>query len=202
MIRNIVFDFGGVLVDWNPRYLYGPYFNDEKKTEWFLENVCPYSWNETVDGGRPISEALSERIELYPEWEREIRMYFGEWIKMMNGQIPGAEPLVRELAARGYGLYGLTNWSAETFPLIANDTKNYPVFSLLRGYVVSGQEKCRKPDGRIYRILLDRFSLKPEQSLFIDDNPKNVAAARQMGMSGLVFTSVEQLKMDLDAALQ
>ncbi len=202
MIRNIVFDFGGVLVDWNPRYLYGPYFNDEKKTEWFLENVCPYSWNESVDAGRSTSEALSERIALYPEWEKEIRMYFGEWIKMMNGQIPGAEQLIRELSARGYGLYGLTNWSAETFPLISNDTKNYPVFALLDGYVVSGEEKCRKPDERIYRILLDRFSLKPEQCLFIDDNPKNVAAARELGMSGLDFTSVEQLKMDLDAALQ
>lgn len=189
-------------MDWNPRYLYGPYFNDEKKTEWFLENVCPYSWNESVDAGRSTSEALSERIALYPEWEKEIRMYFGEWIKMMNGQIPGTEQLVRELSARGYGLYGLTNWSAETFPLISNDAKNYPVFALLDGYVVSGEEKCRKPDERIYRILLDRFSLKPEQCLFIDDNPKNVAAARELGMSGLEFTSVEQLKMDLDAALQ
>lgn len=202
MIHNIVFDFGSVLVDWNPHHLYDPYFNDPEKTAYFLENICPYSWNETVDAGRPTSEAMAERIALYPEWEKEIRMYFGEWIGMMNGQIPEMEAVVKVLKARGYRLYGLSNWSAETFPLIRRDSRHYPVFDWLDGYVISGQEHCKKPDEKIYRILLDRFSLKPDECLFIDDNPQNVAAAEALGIHGLVFTSVEQLKMDLRVILR
>ncbi len=199
MIRNIIFDFGYVLVDWDPHHLYDPYFNDPAKTEWFLENVCPYTWNVTVDAGRTTEDAMAERIALYPEWEKEIRMYFGQWIKMMNGQIPGMEEIVRELKVRGYGIYGLTNWSAETFPLI-RDT--YPIFKLMDGIVVSGEERIKKPDPEIYRILLRRYSLKPEECIFIDDNPANVAAGQAEGIRGLVFTSPEQLRMDLRAILQ
>lgn len=199
MIRNIIFDFGYVLVDWDPHHLYDPYFNDPEKTGWFLENVCPYIWNVTVDAGRTTEDAMAERIALYPEWEKEIRMYFGQWIKMMNGQIPGMEEIVRELKVRGYGIYGLTNWSAETFPLI-RDT--YPIFKLMDGIVVSGEERIKKPDPEIYRILLRRYSLKPEECIFIDDNPANVAAGEAEGIRGLVFTSPEQLRMDLSAILQ
>ncbi len=202
MIHNIIFDFGAVLVDWNPHHLYDPYFKDPRKTEFFLENVCPYDWNATVDAGRPSQDAMAERIELYPEWEKEIKMYFGQWPGMMNGQIPGMEAIVRNLKERGYRLYGLSNWSAETFPLIIQDTERYPVFGFLDGYVLSGEEHCIKPDEKIYRILLDRFALKPDESLFIDDNPKNIEAARALGIHGLVFTGVEQLKMDLKAILQ
>ena len=199
MIRNIIFDFGYVLVDWNPHYLYDPYFNDPEKTEYFLEKVCPYSWNETVDSGRPTADATAERIALFPEWEKEIRMYFGEWIEMMNGQIPGMEEIVRELKVRGYGIYGLTNWSAETFPLIRD---SYPVFKLMDGIVVSGEEHMKKPQPEIYRTLLDRYSLKSGECIFIDDNPHNVAGAEAEGIRGLLFTSAEQLRMDLNAILQ
>ena len=202
MIRNIIFDFGSVLVDWNPRHLYGPYFDDAEKMEYFLGTVCPYSWNETVDAGRPTSEATAERIALYPEWEKEIRMYFGDWIGMMNGEIPGMESLVRELKVRGYGLYGLSNWSYETFPLIRDDKARYPVFDLLDGYVISGQEKVKKPSPEIYGILLDRYALKPEECIFVDDNPANVDAGEAIGIRGLVFSSDEQLRMDLKAILQ
>jgi len=202
MIHNIIFDFGSVLVDWNPHHLFDKYFNDPEKTEYFLQNVCPYEWNATVDAGRPTQDAMAERIALYPEWENEIKMYFGQWIGMMNGQIPGMEAVVRELKERGYRLFGLSNWSAETFPLIREDTKHYPVFELLDAYVISGQEHCKKPDERIYKILLERFGLKAEECLFIDDNSENIAAAEALGIKGLVFTSVEQLKMDLRAILQ
>ncbi len=199
MIRNIIFDFGSVLVRWDPHNLYDPYFKDRAKTDWFLENICPYSWNESVDAGRPTTEATAERLALYPEWEKEIRMYFGQWIKMMDGQVPGMQDLVKELKVRGYSLYGLTNWSAETFPQIRD---SYPVFSLLDGIVVSGEEHMKKPDPEIYRILLSRYSLKPEECIFIDDNPRNVDAGEAEGIRGLVFTSPEQLRMDLRAILQ
>ena len=199
MIRNVIFDFGGVLVDWNPRYLYDPYFGDPAKTDHFLEQICPYSWNATVDAGKSTAEATAERIALYPEWEKEIRMYYGEWIKMMNGELPGMRELVAELKDRGYGIYGLTNWSAETFPLI-RDT--YPIFRLMDGIVVSGEEHTMKPRPEIYRILLDRYALNPSESVFIDDNPDNIAAAETFGIKGIVFSSVGDLRTKLEEVLQ
>jgi len=199
MIRNIIFDFGAVLVDWNPEHLYAPYFNDPEKMKYFLTTVCPYEWNTTVDGGRSTEDATLERIALYPEWEKEIRMYFGQWIKMVKGEVPTMYELVKELKERDFGVYGLTNWSAETFPLIRD---KYPVFSLLEGYVVSGEEHLLKPQKEIYLTLLERYSLKAEECIFTDDNPANTEGAEKVGIKGLVFTSPEKLREDLKAILQ
>lgn len=198
MIKNIIFDFGAVLVDWNPRYLFVPYFGDADKAEWFLTKICPYEWNAQCDAGRPIKDITEERVAEFPAWEKEIRMYFDRWVDMMGGPIPGMEALVREYKQRGYGVWGLTNWSAETFPLVRDD---YPVFKLLDGYVVSGEEKLLKPDARLYRVLLDRYGLKAEECVFIDDNPNNTAGAEAVGIKGIVFQGVEQLRKQLDALL-
>ena len=198
MIRNIIFDFGSVLVDWNPERLYGPYFNDDAKMRYFLTEICPHAWNAQADAGRSTAEITEERVAVHPEWEKEIRMYFGQWIKMMGEQIPGMQELVEELKNRGYRLYGLTNWSAETFPLVKD---NYPVFRLLDGIVVSGEEKIAKPDPGIFRILLQRYGLKPEECLFIDDNPKNVSTGESLGIRGLVFTSAAVLRSRLAEVL-
>ena len=198
MIKNIIYDFGAVLVDWNPRYLFVPYFGDADKAEWFLTEICPYEWNAQCDAGRPIKDITEERVAEFPAWEKEIRMYFDRWVDMMGGPIPGMEALVREYKQRGYGVWGLTNWSAETFPLVRDD---YPVFKLLDGYVVSGEEKLLKPDARLYRVLLDRYGLKAEECVFIDDNPNNTAGAEAVGIKGIVFQGVEQLRKQLDALL-
>ena len=198
MIRNIIFDFGSVLVDWNPERLYGPYFNDDAKMRYFLTEICPHAWNAQADAGRSTAEITEERVAVHPEWEKEIRMYFGQWIKMMGEQIPGMQELVEELKNRGYRLYGLTNWSAETFPLVKD---NYPVFRLLDGIVVSGEEKIAKPDPGIFSILLQRYGLKPEECLFIDDNPKNVSTGESLGIRGLVFTSAAALRSRLAEVL-
>ena len=199
MIRNIILDFGSVLVDWNPERLYGPYFNDDAKMRYFLTEICPHAWNAQADAGRSTAEITEERVAVHPEWEKEIRMYFSQWIKMMGEQIPGMQELVEELKNRGYRLYGLTNWSAETFPLVKD---NYPVFRLLDGIVVSGEEKIAKPDPGIFRILLQRYGLKPEECLFIDDNPKNVSTGESLGIRGLIFTSAAALKSRLAEVLQ
>lgn len=198
MIKNIIFDFGAVLVDWNPLYLYGPYFGSKEETEWFLTEVCPYEWNTTVDAGRDTEDAMQERIALYPDWEKEIRMYYGEWIKMMNGEIPGMYEIVCSLKEKGYGVYGLTNWSRETFPLI-RDT--YRIFSKLDGFVVSGEEMIKKPDQRLYKILLDRYSLNPEECIFIDDSQANLDGGEAVGIRGVLFKSPEKLKEDLATIL-
>lgn len=198
MIKNIIFDFGAVLVDWNPHHLFDPYFNDDEKCEYFLETVCPYSWNVTVDAGKEIAVATAERIALFPEWEKEIRMYYGEWIKMMGGEIAGMREIIEELKAKGYRVYGLTNWSRETFPLICDD---YPIFKLLEGYVVSGIERTMKPLPEIYNILLERYSLKAEESIFIDDNPTNIEGGEAVGIKGIIFESPEQLREELSKVL-
>lgn len=200
MIRNIIFDFGAVLLDWSPEHLYKPYFNDEGKMRHFLTEVCPYSWNATVDAGRSTAEATAERVALFPEWEKEIRMYFGQWEKMMNGEIPGMREIVESLKEKGYGVYGLSNWSAETFVPFVRD--KYPVLKLLDGYVVSGFEKVKKPDPQLYRILLDRYGLKADECLFIDDNPDNIAAGEALGIRGIVFSSPVELKERLAEVLQ
>ena len=125
-------------------------------------------------------------------------MYYDRWLEMMGDQIPGMEALIRELKARGYGVYGLTNWSRETFPLVRD---RYPVFRLLDGYVVSGEEMTMKPDPALYRILLDRYGLRGEECIFIDDNPRNAAGGVSLGIRGIVFHDAEQLRIDLGEGL-
>ncbi len=198
MIRNIIFDFGAVLVDWDPHHLYVPYFGDAAYAEWFLTEICPYEWNTEADGGRLLSEITEERVAQYPKFEKEIRMYYDRWIEMMGGQIPGMEELIRDLKARGYGVYGLTNWSRETFPLVRD---RYPVFGLLDGYVVSGEEMVKKPDLALYRILLERYGLRGEECIFIDDNPRNAIGGESLGIRGLVFHDAEQVREELDNML-
>lgn len=198
MIRNIIFDFGAVLVDWDPHHLYIPYFGDAAYAEWFLTEICPYEWNTEADGGRLLSEITEERIAQFPKFEKEIRMYYDRWIEMMGGQIPGMEELIRDLKARGYGVYGLTNWSRETFPLVRD---RYPVFGLLDGYVVSGEEMVKKPDLALYRILLERYGLRGEECVFIDDNPRNAFGGESLGIRGLVFHDAEQVRKELEIML-
>lgn len=193
-MKNIVFDFGGVLVDWNPHHLYDKYFGSREKAEWFLNNICLYSWNLQMDGGKPFAEGVAELQAEHPEWNEAIAIYHTRWIEMMNGEIEGMASVIRRLKMAGYGVYGLTNWSAETFPMI-RDT--YPVFQEFDGIVVSGEEHLLKPDEAIYKCLLERYDLQAEESLFVDDNADNVAGARNVGMKAIQFTSAEELEREL-----
>ncbi len=193
-MKNIVFDFGGVLVDWNPHHLYDKYFGSREKAEWFLNNICLYSWNLQMDGGKPFAEGVAELQAEHPEWSEAIAIYHTRWIEMMNGEIEGMASVIRRLKMAGYGVYGLTNWSAETFPMI-RDT--YPVFQEFDGIVVSGEEHLLKPDAAIYKCLLERYDLQAEESLFVDDNADNVVGARNVGMKAIQFTSAVELEREL-----
>ena len=193
-MKNIVFDFGGVLVDWNPHHLYDKYFGSVEKAEWFLNNICLYSWNIQMDGGKPFAEGVAELQAEYPEWSEAIAIYHTRWIEMMGGEIEGMSSLVQRLKAAGYRVFGLTNWSSETFPLVRD---KYPIFSLMEGMVVSGEEHLLKPDAAIYKCLLERYNLQAEESLFVDDNADNVAGARNVGMKAVQFTSAEELEREL-----
>ena len=194
MIRNIIFDFGAVLVDWNPHYLFDGYFGDADKASWFLDHICTNEWNRQFDGGKPFAEGIAELKAEHPAWAREIDVYWTDWEKMMGGPIPGMYELVSDLKAAGYGVYGLTNWSSETFYRIE---KNYPVFTLLDGKVVSGDVRLLKPDAAIFHCLLDKYGLKAKESLFIDDTLSNVEGARAAGLSALPFTDARTLRADL-----
>lgn len=178
-IKNIVFDFGGVLIDWNPRHLYRKYFKTEEEMEYFLANVCTPEWNACQDAGRPFAEGIAIAKASHPEYSEAIEIYFSRWDEMVSGAIDKNVELLKKYNEDGYGIYGLTNWSAETLPRVI---PRYPFFKLFDGIVVSGVEKIIKPDPRIYRILFERYGLNPAECLFIDDSPANLETAKELGM--------------------
>ncbi len=194
-INNIIFDLGGVLIDWNPNYMYKKLIEDDEKRKWFLETVCTSEWNEEQDGGRLISEANNLLIQSFPEYKDWILAYYERWEEMLNGPIYGTVEVFKELKERKkHNIYALTNWSAETFP------KALQLFDFLHwfdGRVVSGEEMTRKPFKEIYDIILSRFNIIAEQTLFIDDNLKNIIAAKEQGINCIHFKSPEQLKEEL-----
>jgi 2-haloacid dehalogenase len=181
VIRNIVFDLGGVLVDWNPEYLFKDVFSDKSELDHFLENICTPDWNEKQDAGRSLSEAIRTLQERHPKYRDEIRLYYDEWTTMLGGPIEQNVALLKPLKMN-YRIFGLTNWSAETFP-IAYDL--YPFFGEFEGIVVSGKERLAKPDEQIYLLLLERYGLSAAECLFIDDNARNTRAATALGFHTL-----------------
>ena len=193
MIDTIIFDFGGVLVDWNPRYVYRDYFQDDEKMEWFLSTICTDEWNIEQDRGRSLAEATDLLVALHSEWEKEIRMYYGEWESMLKDAIHETVEILLELKTR-YKMYGLTNWSAETFPIALDRFEFFQVFD---GILVSGKEKMIKPDEKIFERMMEKFDLKPEKCLFIDDNFKNVEASRKFGIETIHFLNPEDLRIKL-----
>ena len=194
MIKNIVFDLGEVLIKWDPRNLYRKVFNDEREMEYFLTEVCSPAWNSRSDAGELFADVCAELAEKYPAYKSQIAMYYPRWEEMLGGEVTGSVQILRELKAKGTPLFALTNWSAQTFPLAR---KLFPFLGEFDGIVVSGEEKLIKPDPRLYQILLDRYHLDPKETLFIDDNPTNVAAAKALGFVAVNFTSPENLRKEL-----
>jgi len=193
VIKNIVFDFGGVIVDWNPEYLFKDVFSDRSELDHFLENICTPDWNEKQDAGRSLSEAVRTLQERHPKYRDEIRLYYDQWTTMLGGPIEQNVALLNPLKMN-YRIFGLTNWSAETFT-IAYDL--YPFFGEFEGIVVSGFERLAKPDERIYLLLLERYGLSADECLFIDDNARNTRAATALGFHTLFLRSDVCLKEEL-----
>jgi len=194
-IDTIIFDLGGVLIDWNPRYVYRKIFKTEQEIEWFLENVTTPDWNENQDAGYPLHKATEELVAKHPEWEPEIKAYYGRWLEMLGGQIHETVEVLQQLKHTGkYRLYALTNWSAETFP---HALERFEFFKLFEGVVVSGEEKMRKPSAEFYKIILDRYRLDPSTTVFIDDSLRNVKGAEAVGITGIHFHNPSQLKEEL-----
>ncbi len=195
-IDTIIFDLGGVLIDWNPEHVYKEVFNnDQQKVDWFLNNICTSDWNVEQDAGRNLSEGTQILVNQFPEYEDLIRIFYDRWEDMIGGVIKETEDILHFLKQENkYKLYSLTNWSHETFPIPLH---RYDFFKNFEGIVVSGDEKTRKPFPKIYKILLDRYNLNPGSCLFIDDNHDNIVTAEKLGINGIHYKNTDQLINDL-----
>lgn len=195
-INTLVFDLGGVLIDWNPEYLYNKIIPDEKERKWFLSTICTPDWNEEQDAGRSLQEATEYLVNKFPEHEGSIRAYYGRWKEMLGGPIHETVEIFRELKTQGrVRLFALTNWSAETFPVAL---ELYEFLHWFDGRLVSGEEKVRKPFPEIYELLIERFNIDPHQAIYVDDNIRNVLPARGFGFVGIHFRTPALFREELE----
>lgn len=196
MINTIIFDLGAVLIDWNPRYMYSKIFDDEIAMENFLRDITTSDWNEEQDAGRPLHEGTEFLVQKHPEHEENIRAFYGRWDEMLGEAFHDTVEVFKQLKERDqYKIYALTNWSAETFPVAF---ERFEFLKWFDGIVVSGAEKMRKPTPEFYHILLNRYQVKPEEALFIDDNYRNILAAEKLDIQCIHFISADQLSKELN----
>jgi 2-haloacid dehalogenase len=197
-LTAVIFDLGGVLIDWDPRHLYRRLFDgNEEAMERFLADVTTVEWNARQDGGRSLEEATSELIAAHPQQADLIRAYYAPdtWREMIAGSIEESVGILSELKERGVRLFALSNWSAETFPRVRHE---FDFLGWFEGIVLSGHEGVTKPAEAIYRILLDRHGLSASEVIFVDDSEHNVQQARQLGMDAIRFTSPADLRRELE----
>jgi 2-haloacid dehalogenase len=191
----VVFDLGGVLIDWDPRYLYRKLFNgDDEAMEEFLATVCTQSWNEQQDAGRPFADACASLKLVHPQKAELIDAWFLRYDETLAGPISGTVEIFAELNSGGVPLYALSNWSAETFPFAL---KRFEFLKWFAGVMLSGEVKLLKPDPRIFKLFLETFSIDPAMTVYIDDREPNVEAATGCGMHGIVFTDAAALRTEL-----
>jgi 2-haloacid dehalogenase len=195
-VKAVVFDLGGVLIDWDPRYLYRKLLDDEAAVEEFLATVCTPEWNAEQDRGRPFAEGVAELVERHPAHAAAITAFHERWPEMLGGAVGSSVEVLAELRAAGVPVYALTNWSAETFGIAR---ERFEFLEWFDGVLVSGEERMIKPDPAIFRLLLDRFGLDPAATFYVDDSEPNVEAAGRLGFDAARFTTPAQLRRDLEA---
>jgi 2-haloacid dehalogenase len=180
-----VFDFGGVVVDWDMRYLFRQVFDDESEMEHFLANVLTPAENHRCDSGVPLAQVVAETSAANPDYAFALEAWRDRWIETVPRMIPGAEVLIADLRAEGLLVLGLSNFSAETFPLCR---AKYPVFEEFDDIVISGDVGISKPAPEIYLLVCERNGIGPEQAVFLDDSQANVDGALAVGMHAVRFT--------------
>ncbi|MBK9256983.1 MAG: HAD family phosphatase [Saprospiraceae bacterium] len=194
-VNTIIWDLGGVLIDWDPRYLYRKIFRTNHAMEYFLHHICTPEWNEEQDGGRSFEDATTMLINLYPEYNSEIKAYYNRWTEMLSGEIDASVEILTMLKeSEKYRLLALTNWSAESFPIAL---ERFEFLGWFEGILVSGAEGLKKPDPAIYELLFSRYNVDRSKALFIDDNLRNVVAAKNVGLHTIHFTGAAQCEQEL-----
>jgi 2-haloacid dehalogenase len=195
-VDAVLFDLGKVLLDWDPRYFYRPFFDDERSLEHFVHRVVAPEWILEMDAGKPAARAIEERARLFPQHAALIALWPRGWPAMLRGEIAESVAILAELRARGHRLYALTNFSTETFPVAR---ERHAFLGWFEDIVVSGEHGLVKPDPRIYALTIERCRLEPSRTVFVDDSPANVAAGAEAGLHSLHFTAPEALRPELIA---
>ncbi len=193
----VIFDVGNVLYGWDPDAFLAGQIADEAARLKFIEDVDLWSWHDSLDGGRPFDEAAAELSEKFPAYAALISAWGERFGETITDPVPGVHAIVEQLDARGVPLFAITNFSADFWPPF--HARELSFFGRFRDIVVSGEVKLLKPDPAIYFLALDRFRLKPEEALFVDDRRINVDGARAVGMAAHLFTGAEDLRERLEA---
>jgi 2-haloacid dehalogenase len=188
---TVVFDLGGVLIDWDPRHLYRQLFDDPDEMESFLAEVTTAEWNGRQDAGRPWAEAIEILVAEHPERRELIEAFHRRWPEMLAGEIPGTVDVLAELRAAGVRLVALSNWSAEMFPVAL---ERFEFLGWFEGIVISGEVGVNKPDQRIFERLAQQFGIEPQEAVFVDDSPANTDAAAKLGFYAIQFTGATALR--------
>src|SRR5215469_10006776 len=196
-LSTVIFDLGGVLIDWDPRHLYRKLFaDDEAAMELFLATVCTHEWNRCQDAGRSFAEGARLLKAEHPDQAELIDAYGIRFDEMIAGPIGGSIAILAELRERGKRLFGLTNWSAETYPVAL---QRFEFLRWFRGVLVSGEIGLIKPDPRIFGLLIERFGIDPQRAVYVDDVEANIAAAEPFGIHAIQFTTPAGLREELVA---
>jgi len=194
MKKSIVFDFGGVLIDWSPYHLYRKLLPSDEAVREFLEEIKFSEFNKKLDAGYPFSKMKVELLEKYPLQQELVRAFFDRWMECTGEALQPTVDIMREVKAEGYPVFGLSNWSTETFPLLRH---RYPFLPELDDYLLSGMAGVAKPDEEIFRIFLQRVGRDADECVFIDDAQVNIDTARRLGFTGILFRDAPQLRSDL-----
>lgn len=193
-IQAIIFDFGGVLLEWDPHRLYHPYFEGPQQIDQFLSEIDFAAWNAEQDRGRPFAEGVAVLSRQFPHYAHLISAYYEKWEDSIVGPIAGTVDILRRLKRAGYPLYGLSNWSAETYPRVRD---RYDFFELFNEIILSGDVRMNKPEPAIFDLTLHRIGRQAQECLLIDDTERNIRTAREMGFVTVHFYSPTQLEADL-----
>jgi epoxide hydrolase-like predicted phosphatase len=194
MIKNLIFDFGKVLVDYNFSHIIDPLFDNEADKKEFYTFFASLDFvNELDREVTPFLEIIQKKQKEYPKYTYQLQVFFDRYVDFVTGEVPSMKGLLTDLKGQGYKLYGLTNWSSKVHEVM----KNYEIFGLLDDQLISSEEHLIKPEPEIYERLLEKFDLKAEECVFTDDKAINVEAAIKVGLQGIVFHDAEQYAREL-----
>ena len=196
---KFLFDLGGVFFDWDPKYFFKDIILDPKELEFFLTHVCNNAWNIQQDAGRTIDEAENEIILKFPNYKKQIKMYYSNHRRMIKGVFLDSIEVLNQLKSANYYCYVLSNWSAETFKGMKDE---YAFLNQFDGMIISGEDKLIKPNSAIYQLAINRFDLDPETTVFIDDKLENVQAAKKNGFKIIHLIDPTKIKKEINFFLE